>query len=392
MSRRSLGSGSPGRGAGDALADHRAGWRRWRRTWSARSPGSSPSVTSRRPVSSSRTTRRWTGSAALVVPADARRVLAARRRAGRRHRPARPLLRADRGPRRLARPPRRSTWSPARRSPPSTTQADARNQPVARRRCMMVSVNAAIRSTSSTPRTSVEAFATAADWFATSVLPSTCAPRADLPRLDAPTTSSPTSATSTRGPPPSSRPGWRRPSRTTSRAPQGQVRVGSGTPAKAEDLYEVLRQTPSLTRPAWNFAFGSGACGLLAASAAARDDHAPGRPRPAARRIHGASAATSVPTASRGAASVPAPHAPARSSRRSRRADGLVAEDTGTPGVDGHRDAAAPGGPLQPVSASDRRGPAAASVRCRALPPTDGSLRSIGDQARRGVPGSRLTA
>ena len=51
------------------------------------------------------TTRRWTSCGAQLHPAALRR-LGPRRRGGRRHRPARPLLRADRRPRRLGGQPR----------------------------------------------------------------------------------------------------------------------------------------------------------------------------------------------------------------------------------------------------------------------------------------------
>ena len=67
---------------------------------------SSPTATSRPRSSSAATTRSWTSSAAAASPSCSRR-LGARRRGGRRHRPARALLRADRRPRGLGRQPRR---------------------------------------------------------------------------------------------------------------------------------------------------------------------------------------------------------------------------------------------------------------------------------------------
>ena len=100
-------AGARHRGARGGTSDGRADGRGRRGHGAPRRGGDHRRATSRPRSSSAATTRRWTSSAARQLHPAALRRLAARRGVGRRHRPARPLLRADRRPRRLGRQPRR---------------------------------------------------------------------------------------------------------------------------------------------------------------------------------------------------------------------------------------------------------------------------------------------
>ena len=123
-SPRSPGCGCPTSPCPTRSGRRSSGWPRSPRTWSAGSPTIIAEPRRRgRHRARHATTRRWTSCAGRASAELLVRRLGARRRGGRRHRPAGPLLRADRRPRRLGRQPGRLRGH--RRAPAPTLLTDS---------------------------------------------------------------------------------------------------------------------------------------------------------------------------------------------------------------------------------------------------------------------------